>query len=207
MRDAHRTIPIVLVAVLSATACGSGDSEVESSRVAVPSLTSMTEAAEAAVQAVQGLRSGGADGPRFSSDELRDRLPETAVGLPRVDLSAVTSGAVGLNVTHVTARYEGEANQRIEIVIVDAAGVPGMAIAGAAWASTSIDRTTSDGFERTTEFQGLRAFESEFVRGGLAESSLHVLAGSYLVQLSGRGVELETLRQLAGDLRVTDFAG
>jgi len=196
-----------LVVLLPLVACGGSDETPPPDTAATSTPAGMAEAMNAMAQAQQAMQNAAANsGPRATPEELSARLPETAAGLPRVDLETVSGGIPGMTMTTVTARYEGDAGRRVEIALVDAGAAPGMAMANAAWAMASYDRTTTNGFERTVEFQGLRAMESEDRSGNTLNTKLNIMAGDFIAQLTGRDVPLDVLKELATGLDLPELS-
>jgi hypothetical protein len=109
--------------------------------------------------------------------------------------------------TNVQATYQTAGAGSIDVMITDLGAMPGMAMGMAAWSMTTFDRSTTNGFERTTTYEGYKAFESQEVRGATTDSALNVMAGNYLVQLIGNNVPLHTLKDVAGDLGVRELGG
>jgi hypothetical protein len=169
----------------------------------------MADAMQAANEALQNLPGMGAanpGGPTFTPEQLRDRMPESAGGLPRTDLSMTNSGMPGMSMTNVQAEYQASGGS-IEVSITDMGAMPGMAMASAGWAMTTFDRTTATGFERTSTFEGYKSMESQNQQGANVSSELSILAGNFLVQLHGYSVPLDRLKAVAGDLAVRELGG
>jgi len=189
----------LLVASLLLAGCGGDDAP-------PPADTSPAEGAPVgllgaldAARGAAGAASQRAGQPR-SADDMRNRMPETVAGLPRVDLSVASGGMEGFSMTTVQARYEGGERQRIEISMVDMGQVPGMLEAATPWLNFQFDRTTSTGFERTVRFEGFPGFESEERSGGQIRSEMTLIVDGLMVQVEGRNVELDVLRGVAGRL-------
>lgn len=91
--------------------------------------------------------------------EIKDLFPRTAAGMKRVSVESQKSGFGGLNTAVATAEYE-EDGTTLKLTVVDAAGI-GLAInALAGWTGIEIDKETEHGYERTTEIDGHKAFQS-----------------------------------------------
>jgi hypothetical protein len=141
--------------------------------------------------------------PLVSADILQSRFPDTVDGMDLVDSERTQGGAMGINLSSATARYEDGSTRMLTITITDA-GKPGLLAAlGAAWATVSVDRVTGDGFERTVTIDGNRGFESERRTLDGADRELSVVAGNrLLVQLEGANVSMDVLRRTLNQLRV-----
>lgn len=158
---------------------------------------------EQATQAVQQQRG---DVEPVSAEELQARLPEEVDGLARTDVKREETGAMGMRMSMTTAEYEGTEGRRASIAISDLGGLSMGAMGAAAWSMTEFDRTTSSGFERTVRFDGLKAMESQSNAGGYVHTELNILVGQrFMVQLKGRNVELDALRDAARALKLREL--
>ncbi len=188
-----------LMLAAGVVACGGGD-EAETSPPAT-----LEEAMEQATQVIQ-QQTG--DVEPVSAEKLQSRLPEEVDGLARTGVERAESGAMGMKMSMTTAEYEGTEGRRASIVISDLGGLGMGAMSAAAWSMTEFDRTTSSGFERTVRFDGLKAMESQSSAGGYVHTELNILVGQrFLVQVKGRNVELDALRDAARALDLRDLAG
>jgi hypothetical protein len=200
-----RLLTALLILPLAAGCGGSDDSAASDDADRGPA--NVLEAVDAARAAAQAMSENSERrSPPLDPEELRDRMPETVAGLPRVDLTVASGGMGGVAGTTVHARYQNDERDYVEITLVDLSATPGMAAASAAWSTMTFDRTTQNGFERTTRFEGFPAMESEMVESGVLRSELNVLAGTFTLHLEGRQVDLETLHELAGQLRLGGLA-
>lgn len=136
--------------------------------------------------------------------ELRDLLPEATAGLERTDIQGERQNIGGaISVSRANATYQGaEDNSRINISIMDGAGAVGtFAFLGAAWTMVDVDRESSDGFERTSTFEGHKSFEKYSERDSSAELSL-VIANRFLVNIEGRNVSMDDVYRAARDINL-----
>ncbi|MEM6782451.1 MAG: hypothetical protein AAF624_01820 [Bacteroidota bacterium] len=183
---------MLLTLVVSLAACGGGEAPAEDPASDVP--TSPDEAlAEAMDQIQDALGDGGqqASAPVDFRD-LRALVPEDAAGLARTDMQGATEGAMGMSVSRVEATFEDEAGTDVDVEIVDLGTFPQLNMFGVGWAGVTIDRESGEGYERTTAFEGHRAYEE--VRGDYAELQV-VVAGRFLVSAEGR-VPMDTIKDL-----------
>jgi hypothetical protein len=201
------TLALLPLAML--VACGGADEpDPQDSDARNEGPANMAEAIQAANEALGAMRDAqGTTSPTFTPEELRDRMPESVAGLERVDLEVTSGGLGGMTATTVNARYENDEGHHIAISLIDMTAVPAMAAAAGAWSLMSYDRTTTNGFERTTRIDGLPAMESQKLESGYVQSELNVLAGAYTLHLTSRGVDVETLREIARELGMTELAG
>ena len=123
---------------------------------------------------------------------LKDLLPESAGGLKRAKASGQKTGVGGMKVSTAEGRYEGEGGARLELKLVDMGSMKGFAaMAAASWAAVEIDQESDDGYEKTTQFAGYRAYEK--VRGERAELKL-IVADRFLVEANGRNVKMDSVK-------------
>ncbi|MEL6443197.1 MAG: hypothetical protein AAFV01_15945 [Bacteroidota bacterium] len=138
----------------------------------------------------------GEDGRRASAPvnfrDLRALVPEEAAGLTRTEIEGATEGAMGMSVSRVASTFEDDAGTDVEVDIVDLGTFPQLTMFGVGWMGVTIDRESSEGYERTTEFEGHRAYEE--VRGDYAELQV-IVAGRFLVSAEGR-VPMDTIKDL-----------
>jgi hypothetical protein len=204
--------------LLAAVGCGGSDmsdgAATADADVADDPAQSMSDAAEsmsAAMSQMQAAASAmadkaGADTPLIAAATLQERLPDEVDGLPQTDSERQQSGAMGFSISTANATYNDD-DRRVEITITDAGGTGMMAMAGAAWASVTIDKANSDGYERTVMIDGNKGFEKETNRNGRLQTELAVIAnGRLLVKLEGRDVSMDVLRDALDALRVNDIA-
>jgi hypothetical protein len=114
---------------------------------------------------------------------------------------------MGMKVSATNARYEGDEGRSVTIAISDIGGMGSMgAMGAAAWAMTEFDRTTQTGYDRTSRFDGFKAMESLSRDGGRLRTELSIIVGErFLVQMEGREVEMDVLKDAARRLRLRDL--
>lgn len=159
---------------------------------------SAPDSPEALADAVSQMFGGG-DGERVEPVNfrtLRDLLPDDAAGLARADIGGEKTGMAGFSIARAEAEYrdENDRNRRVELTITDAGSIGRMAMFGAAWMRMEVDRESSDGYERTTRFEGHPAYEK--VEGGTrprAELQV-VVADRFFVSAEGQGVGMDELK-------------
>lgn len=137
------------------------------------------------------------EGPKETVDPklLKALLPTDADGLTRKEASSEKNAMMGFGVSQAKASYSDDKDQRIEVSIVDVAGM-GMALMGmAAWSMASIDKETETGYEKTTEYKGHKAFEKYNTNGKDGEISV-LVANRYIVQVQGRNVDMDKIKDV-----------
>jgi hypothetical protein len=192
----RRTVPMFALALL--VACG-GDAPEETAQPAT-----MEEAMQQMTDQVAATGAGNVD--PIDAAELAKQLPDELGGFAASDRSHQNVGAMGMKMSTATAEYR-DGTRRIDVSVTDAGGMGKMAPMAAAWAMADIDRTSSDGFERTMRFEGYKGFESSSTSGGRLRTELSVLVGErVIVQLKGVEVELDDLKKAAASLDLNALA-
>jgi hypothetical protein len=131
--------------------------------------------------------------------ELKGLLPDSLGGLKRVSASGEKSGAMGMGVSQARGKYKGDGNARIDLKIIDTAGVGGMAMAAFGLAMVEVDKETEDGYEKTTSLDGRKAFEKYNNRSKRGE--VKVLVGNrFVVELDGDDVSADDLKSAVAKL-------
>lgn len=173
----HRIAPWLVVFVIVLAACGGGEAPANDPAADVsPSPDESSQQATAPVD----------------FRDLRALVPEEAAGLTRTEMEGATEGAMGMSVSRIEAEFEDAAGTDVEVEIVDLGTFPQVNMFGVGWAGVTIDRESSEGYERTTDFEGHQAYEE--VRGDSAELQV-IVAGRFLVSAEGR-VPMDTIKAL-----------
>ncbi len=188
-KTAHTTAAAGLLALAMALA---------SQAQQVPSADEMQEL----MKAMHAMASANAEAtPVVDFRELKALLPESLAGMKRTRASGEKSAAMGMNVSYAEAAYEaaeGGAEQgAVEVKISDMGGMGGfMAMAQASWTTTEIDKETDTGFERTTLINNFKAHE-EYDNTTRSGDIQIMVAGRYVVEISGSQVSMDSLRDAA----------
>ena len=200
-----RLLPTVAtLALLAAPLAGCGgsddgyDGEVEETGA-----TSVFGGARDMVAAVEEMEERANQPPAEPVDfrRLRDLLPASVGALERTNAEGAKQGSMGFSVSEASADY-GAGDSTVSVKITDMGAVPTMAMMGAAWTMTDVDRETATGYEKTVrlgESKGYRTYDSDSRRG---EFSL-VVADRFLVNVTGRGVDDDALEAA---LRAVDLS-
>jgi hypothetical protein len=153
---------------------------------------------QAASAVLNSLAAGGA-GKAALVDfrELKALLPESVGGLKRVSATGEKGGAMGMGVSQAEGKYRGDGNARMEVKIIDTAGVGGLAMAAFGLAMVEIDKETEDGYEKTTTLGGRKAFEKYNNKSKRGE--VKVLVGNrFVVEIDGDEVSADDLKSAVG---------
>ncbi|HEB62347.1 MAG TPA: hypothetical protein ENI82_04260 [Bacteroidetes bacterium] len=131
--------------------------------------------------------------------ELKKLMPDEIAGIEQSSNTGETSGAFGFKVSTAKAKYE-DGDQWVEIEIVDGAGI-GFAMLGmAAWTATEIDRETDDGYEKTTTFEGYKAYEKWNEKRQKAELAF-LVNDRYIISVNARNVPMKKLKRDIGRMK------
>ena len=141
--------------------------------------------------------------PPLTNEELKKVLPETLMGLKRVELSV--GDASMMNLVSAEAKYKGE-DKRIELQIMDGAGETGSAMVSILMMGINVDKEkiTETGFEKSAEINGMKAIVSEDKNGESINSKIQMIAKNrYLLTLTGSGVSYEELKTALGEVNMS----
>ena len=139
----------------------------------------------------------------LTNEELKKVLPETLLGLKRVELSV--GDASMMNLVSAEAKYKEE-NKRIELQIMDGAGETGSAMVSILMMGINVDKEkiTETGFEKSAEINGMKAIVSEDKNGESINSKIQMIAKNrYLMTLTGTGVSYEELKSALGEINMS----
>lgn len=142
----------------------------------------------------QMMQGGGTNAAATVVDfrELKALLPAELPGFKRTSASGEKSGAMGMTISFAEGRYEaGEG--AIGIKMSDYGGTGFATMMAAGWSMQEIDRETETGFERTTTIGGHKAKE-QFDTASQDGSTEILVAGRFLVEVTGNGVTAEALK-------------
>ncbi len=180
------------------TANSESNSDSESDETTTPG--DMTAAVQQAKKALDEMSNGQTKEP-VNFRELQTVLPDDLVGMEQTDKSGQTTGSFGYKISQASGKYEGSDGKMVEIDVIDtggfAAGIMGMA----AWASVTIDKEDSNGFERSTTIKGYKAFEKYTKNNNRSEISL-LVDERFVVKVEGRNMSMDDLRSAVDDLEL-----
>lgn len=203
---------LLLVAVLFFAACGgnndSNDSmDDEDSEETVVSIRTEKDSddptksiEDAMAEARKALQGDGEAKEVVNFRDLKSLMPEKMLGMKRTDFSGEKAGAFGFNVSKAEAEYRDD-DKKIEVNIVDVAGVAAAMMGMASWATVEIDRESDDGYERTTTIGGNKAFEKYDANQKTGELNL-IVDERFIIAIKGRNIEEKDLRKALDKISV-----
>jgi len=150
------------------------------------------------------------DGKKVEPVDFRDLkalLPDSLPGLTRGNVEGERSGALGIDVAVASADYSNENGTSLSVKISDMGSLTGaMRMATLGWTMAHIDRENNDGYEKTTTFNGYKAWEKYWT--STKHGELHVLvAGRFVVEVSGSDCEMSQIKDAAGQVDFNTLAG
>lgn len=165
-----------------------------------------TAAQQAALgDALGTMFGGGQKVETLAPDALKPFLPETLVGLPRTSFNVERNTALGIQMSLGKGHYaDPEGTRSIDLEVADMGGMSGLTLL-AGWAMVQTESESSDGYERTSQKDGMRVHEKwdKSSRYGTYEL---VVADRFLVKVEGRGLEMDALKDAAASVDLSALA-
>jgi hypothetical protein len=147
-----------------------------------------------ALSAAMGAANGGKKVETIDASVLKGMLPADLAGMKRTEASGEKSSAMGINVSTAEGRYTDNSGKSMNVKITDIGSMTGLAgMATYAWASTTIDRETETGYEKTSTFNGYKSHEKYDKASKDGELST-LVGGRFAVEVSGSGVTMDDIK-------------
>jgi len=152
------------------------------------------------------MMSGGEKVEVVNFRKLKELLPEELDGMKRTGFSGEKTNSFGIKISKAEGKYKSEDNkQRIEITIIDMGSMKGFAgMTAFAWSWAEIDKETDDGFERTFEYKGHKAFEKYNTKYQDGEVQVFV-AKRFMVEVKGNDTPMEKIRSSLNEVNIGDL--
>ena len=147
------------------------------------------------------MMAGGRDVQPVDFHELKDMLPASLPGLPRVEATAQSGEAMSLKTASALARYSDGKGASVTIELQDLGSLSGIA-AMASKFDPKIEKETLTGYERTRQVSGHLVHERYDRQQKDGETSV-LVGGRFSVSVRGQGVDAS---QLTGALQAVDLA-
>ena len=216
-----KRVGIVAVCVLAVVlaGCGKKEGQKQSSQSTQPAQATKTQAAageaapaasstpdyakmteqnrQALAQANQGKVVEAVSGAT-----LKDLLPADLPGMKRTSASGERSQAMGVDVSTAEGQYDAADGQgaSVSIKLTDVGNMSGPVRMGmASWAMAQYSRETDTGYEKTTTFNGYKAFEEYRTQDKRGTVRVWV-ADRFIVEIDGNNVTMDSLKQMLGKL-------
>jgi hypothetical protein len=148
----------------------------------------------------------GSDGKieTLAPERIKTFLPESLAGRTRSAVSAERSGAMGFQISTAQAFYKDSDGNSLKAEITDMGLAKGvMALAG--WAGVEKESVTENGFEKTYKKGKEMVHEQWDTRTGSGEYST-VLGNRFSVKISGKAVDIGTLKNAANSMNLAGLA-
>ncbi len=191
----------------SSSSNGSNESAGGTSIPGLGDLGKLKDMAENIEKAAKDLEEGKTKKP-VNFRKIKEFLPASAAGVPRENAKGETTGTMGFTISQATGMYKHESRdnkEQIEVKIVDGAGVQIAFMGLAAWSLTNIDKEDDNGFERTTNYKGGKAYQkynSKRQRGEFV-----AIAGErFIVTVSGRYVTMDQIEDVMDNIDLDGLA-
>ena len=218
MKPIKFLLPFFLIVLLQALVSCGGDSSADKSSENPASNTenstagtdatgpaSMQEALKQAQKQVESMQGDNKNVTPINFRKLKELLPDRMLNMPRTKHSGESAGAVGMKFSSAEARYQ-EGDKRLNVKLIDFAGI-GMATMGmAAWATMEIDREDDNGYERTSNWNNFRAYEKCRTDDKFCSLKLYNEKG-ILAELDGYGIPVADLKKAAEQLNIFSIPG
>jgi hypothetical protein len=199
MNILRRDYLLLLMLSFTLYSCGGGSGDEQAAQQEAENTMTETatrtaeQTAQEAMKEVQKQMNGDGEAKEvIDFRKLKELLPASVAGMERTSHTGEKVGAMGFKMSTAEAKYES-GDSRLEVNIIDFAGV-GMAMMSlASWSSMEVDRETDTGYERTTVIDGYKAFE-EYDRER-KDGQISIITGErFIVTIEGKNVEERAMR-------------
>ena len=133
---------------------------------------------------------------------LKELLPKKLKKMQRVNIFGETSSMLGIKTSNARAEYEGKNEEQMEIKITDMGTIKSLAsMAMAAWVAADIEKESDDGFERTIDYKGHKAYTKYSKSREHGEYKV-LVADRYLVEVEGEHVEMKQVERAIDKINI-----
>jgi len=168
----------------------------------------IANAVEKSKNALQDLLSDGKEDGKsvevINWRELKELLPNKLGGMKLDDTEGQTTGMMGFKFSKTEGKYRGD-DGRMNVNIIDLGGIQLLVTQFAAWSELDIDSDTSDGYQKTTDYKGYKAFE-EYNEKNNSGSFAVLVEDRFAVTIDGRGIEMDDLKDAIDDVGIKKLA-
>jgi hypothetical protein len=131
-------------------------------------------------------------------------MPRRLAGLDLQDTDGETGGAFGFKFSQAEGYYGSREDESLKVEIIDAAGIASIMLRFADWSDVEFDREDENGFERTTEFEGFKAFEKYNKRRNDSELAV-IVADRFVFSFEGDDMDMEKVKRAARQMKLERF--
>jgi hypothetical protein len=146
------------------------------------------------VGAMAGAAAGGTAGAVIAAQDLKALLPEALGDFKRESFEASGGQAMGINGSTAKASYRA-GDKRVDLSITDMGALGGIA-AMAGLAQMTMDKETTDGFEKVYK-QGKTTVREEGRKDGSRAEYTVMLDNGVIVEARGEQLDMKALKTLA----------
>lgn len=124
---------------------------------------------------------------------IKEVMPSRLLGMERTSHTGEKNGMLGFSISQASAEYR-DGDQRLDVDILDGGNMGIAKLGGMAWNSLDIDKESDDGYERTIELDGYKAYEKWDAATQKAELKW-MYKNRYIISLEARGLDENDLRK------------
>lgn len=200
---------VIIICSLSLSSCKSGAEENKNNSSDNPQensedtsspetgvLKNLKDFSDNMEKAAEDMKNGNSPKP-VNFRKIKEFLPLNAAGIPRENASGETSGAMGFTISQAEGKYRYEdksKNERIDITIMDGAATQIAFMGLAAWSLTTIDKEDDNGFERTLNYKGGKAYQKYNQKN--QDGEFITIGGKrFIVTVKGRNVSMDQIKE------------
>ena len=135
-------------------------------------------------------------------EDLKDLMPKKLKKMQRVDIFGENSSMLGVKTANARAEYEGKKDQHVKIKITDMGTIKSLAsFAMAAWVAADIEKESDDGFERTIDYKGHKAF-TKYSKSKQRGEYKVLVSGRFLVEVEGDNVDMKQVEKAIDEINI-----
>ena len=158
------------------------------------------EKGAAAAAMMSTLMGGGKSVESVSIEQLKPFIPDTFAGLAKKTSKSERTGMASIMISKAEATYSDETGQkRVSLDISDSGGMSGL-MGLASWANVQGEKEDQYSKEKTSKVDGRMVNEKMSKQEGGTNSYSVVLGDRFMVNASGRGVDLGTIKAAVSGL-------
>ena len=160
-----------------------------------------------AMGAAMGATNGGKKVDVVEYKVLKDMLPESLGNMRRTNATGEKTEAMGMQISNAEARYENDQNGGITVKLTDIGSMTGLAgMAAYAWAATTVERESDNGYEKTGSFNGFKSHERWEKSSSSGEISV-LVGGRFVAEVSGYNTSMDALKDAMNKIDLKKLDG
>jgi len=152
------------------------------------------QAAAAGVAALKSLVNGGKKHvDTLSRDDLKQYLPAAVGSLARSNTDSSSGAIGGITGTNASASYGDSNSGTLQVEITDAANMMGLT-AMMDLMMGAVQNENDEGYEKTTDLQGIKVHE-KWQNSGKHAELIGVVGGRFVISVTSNGLDIGTAEQ------------